>query len=75
MVSFKHYYIIAKLLSSYVYDLITNRGHFKDQRHHFKLAKRYDNQRTMSSPKTSIRLQNNKLSLKNKHKAEGSYTC
>ena len=63
-VSFKHYYIIAKLLSSYVYDLITDRSHFKDQRHHFKLAKRYDKQRTMSSPKTSIRLQNNKLSLK-----------
>ena len=63
-VSVKHYYIIAKLLSSYVYDLITDRSHFKDQRDHFKLPKRYDKQRTMSSPKTSIRLQNNKLSLK-----------
>ena len=75
--------LLQKLLSSYVYDLITNWGHFKDHRGHFKFAKRGDKQRTIPScikfsfselKKASIRLQNNKFPLK-KHKASGSYTC
>ena len=41
--------LLQKLLSSYVYDLITDRGHFKDPGRHFKLAKRGDNQRTIPS--------------------------
>ena len=56
-----------------LYDLITDWGHFKDHRRHFKLAKRGDKQRTIPScikfslselKKASIRLQNNKFSLK-----------
>ena len=73
--------LLQKLLSSYVYDLITNWGHFKDHRRVFVLA-RGDKQRTIPScikfslnklKKASIRLQNNKFPFK-KHKAEGSYT-
>ena len=69
--------LLQKLLSSYVYDVITDWGHFKDHRRHFKLAKRGDKQRTIPScikfslselKKASIRLQNNKFPLK-KHKA------
>ena len=65
--------LLQKLLSSYVYDLITDWGHFKDHRCHFKLAKRCDKQRTIPScikfslsepKKVSVRLQNNKFSLK-----------
>ena len=41
--------LLQKLLSSYVYDLITDWGHFKDHRRHFKLAKRCDKQRTIPS--------------------------
>ena len=41
--------LLQKLLSSYVYDLITDRGHFKDPGRHFKLAKRGDNQTTIPS--------------------------
>ena len=74
--------LLQKLLSSYVYDLITDWGHFKDHRRHFKLPKRGDKPKTIPScikfslselKNASIRLQNNKFPFK-KHKAQGSYT-
>ena len=39
--------LLQKRLSSYLYDLITDWGHFKDHRRHFKFAKRWDKQRTI----------------------------
>ena len=50
-ISFKQNWscIIGKILSSYVYDLITDWGHYKDHRRHFELAKRGDKQRTIPS--------------------------
>ena len=65
---------MALIFFSYVYDLITDLGHFRDHRRHFKLAKRCDKQRAIPSciklslsalKKASITLQNNKFSLKN----------